>query len=497
MSYLVVDCGTSACKAAVVSESGQILALSRRPIRVLRPAPRSAEVEPEALWGQVAAAARAALRKAGGAGRRIEAVGVSAMLGTVFLGRGGRPLAPALIWMDNRAAAEAEEIRRRIPEALLYAKTGRRVSPELLAPRLMWLAKHRPAIHRRTRAVIGLKDEIVRRLTGAVQTDSTHLDYSLLFNIRARRLDGDVLAELGIDGDLFPIPRLATDMAGALTPQAASALGLAAGLPVISGSSDGTTAMYGGGVLLDGAAVLVTGSTEVLMAAVDRPVEDPSCTLTVNTALSPGRFLAGGAMGLAGGALQHFQGLLGASVPALERRMRRLPPGCEGLLVFPGLEGERAPYWMAHVTGGMAGLGLRHRPEHVLRAAMEGAAFRTGRLLSLMRGFGLPVARVHVTGGYAGIGLWNQIRADIFGVEVVCAGAPEATALGTAMFCRAAMDGSLSLSDIARRWLTFGRRFRPHAARHAAYRALAGIFDDFIQATAESYRRLASVAHVP
>jgi sugar (pentulose or hexulose) kinase len=343
MSYLAIDCGTSACKAAVVTREGRIVALARRPVRLHRPGRLCAEMDPEEVWAAVAGAGRAALRQAPQYRRRIAAVGVSTLLGYVCLDRFERPLAPAMIWMDNRAVAEAEEIRRRIGDKTLHARSGRRVSPELLAPKLMWLKRRRPGIHRRTRTVIGLKDEMVRRLTGAVGTDCAHLDYSLLFDIRRGRIDAGLAAELGIDPALFPPPRRAAEAAGGLLPEAAARLGLPAGIPVVRGSSDGTTAMYGGGVLAPGTAVLVAGTTDVLMTAAAAPVRDRSRSLTVNTGMVPGMWLAGGAMGLSGGAVRHIEHLVRRRMRPLAEKIGRLPPGAEGLLMLPGLSGSARP----------------------------------------------------------------------------------------------------------------------------------------------------------
>jgi len=493
MSFLVIDCGTSACKAAVVDEDGKILAWSRRPIRVDRPGQFCAEIDSEKLWAVVQAAARAALHMTPATLRRIAAVGASALLGYVFLDRRRRPLGPAVIWMDNRATAEAEEIRRRIPEEVMYAKTGRRVSPELLAPKLMWFSHRRPGIVRRIRSVIGLKDDMVRRLTGAVQTDVAHLDYSMLFNIHEGRLDTDILGALGINPEWLPEPHRATDVAGFLTSEAAHELGLKAGLPVISGSSDGTTAMYGGGVLNEGVAVLVTGTTEVLMTASSRAVEDPDRILTVNTGMVPGIYLAGGAMGLAGGALQHLERLLSVTVRSLRRRIRRLPPGSDGLLVLPGLTGERSPYWVEYVTGAMAGLTVKHRPEHVFRAAMEAAAFRARRLTEQLRACGLSPARLHVTGGYADLDVWNRIRADVLGLDVLRPKTAEATSLGTAMFCKAGLEGPGTLRDLTRNWIKIGGRYRPNLQLTEEYRVRAELFDEYVRSMAGFCRRLSQV----
>jgi xylulokinase len=490
MAFLVIDCGTSACKVAVVSGNGGILAWSRRPVRVQQPGPLRAEVDPDALWTTMLAAARTALRQVPAGRRQIEAVGVSALLGYVFLDRFNRPLGPAIIWMDNRAGAEADEIRRRIPEKTVYRQTGRRVSPELLAPKLMWLAREQPGMYRRLRAVIGLKDEMVRRLTGAVGTDRSHLDYSLLFDIRKGRIDADIAAALGIDPGVFPEPQRAAEVAGRLAPEAARRIGLPVGLPVICGSSDGTTAMYGGGVLTEGTGVLVTGTTDVLMTACSGWTKDRSCTLTVNSGMVPGIYLAGGAMGLSGGAVQHLERLMRVRMRPLAEKIKRLPPGADGLLMLPGLTGERSPYWMEYATGGMAGLTLRHGHEHVFRAAMEGAALRTACLLNRMQACSIAPTRLHVVGGWADNDVWNRIRADAAGLEVLRPKEIEATALGTAMFCRAAIDPGTLLVDISRQWLRFDRRYRPDPARTEAYRALADLFDDYLHSTTDVFKRL-------
>lgn len=490
MSWLAIDCGTSGCKAAVVDEGGRITALARRPVRVRQPGRLMAEMDPDEVWAAVSGACRSVLRRAPGARKRIEALGVSTLLGYLWLDRSNRPLGPALIWMDNRAGAEADEIRRRIPEQTVFRRTGRRISPELLAPKLMWLKRRQPGTFRRLRTVIGLKDEMVRRLTGAVATDFAHLDYSLVFDVRKGKIDPELAAAAGIDTDWFPAPRRASEVAGRLTPEAARRLGLPAGLPVVCGSSDGTTAMYGGGVLLEGAAVLVAGTTDVLMTAAPGWVRDPSRTLTVNTGMAPGVYLAGGAMGLSGGTLGHLERLMRRRLRPLAEKIDRLPPGAEGLLMLPGLTGERSPFWMAQAAGALAGLTLRHGPEHLFRAALEGAALRTALLLERMRACGLAPTRLQVVGGWADAAVWNRIRADAAGLEAAVPEAAEATLLGTAMFCRAALDPGLSLREISRRWIRFTRRFRPDPRRTAAYSKIAGLFEDYLHATEAVARKL-------
>lgn len=480
MSYLVVDIGTSHCRAAVVAETGEVLSQSRAPIE-LRMGPGSAvEVDTDHVWGQVKRVVSEELHKHPRGS--FHAVGVSSMLGYVLLDGDDRPLMPAIIWMDNRAGEEAREILDRFTEEELYRKTRRRLSPELLAPKLLWLSKHRPDLFARTRRVIGLKDEIVRRLTGSVVTDVAHLNYTLLFNIERGELDPELLDGLGIAPDLFPAARLATEIAGGVSDDAAQETGLDPSIPVIVGSSDGTTAMYGAGALEEGRAALVSGTTDVLMMSVSSPLRDPTRTLSVNTGMAPGMFLAGGAMGLSGGALQHVAGLLKEPVEQYEVRIAGLGPGAGGLLFFPGLSGERAPYWKSSFTGGVLGLTLDHKAEHLFRAVMEGTALRLLKLLRVMESNGARPTSLNVVGGCSRMDVWNQIRADVTGLEVVRLKEAEATVLGTAIFCKTAVGAGGTLAETARERIVAEKKYLPNREATLRYGELFELFDAGVQA---------------
>lgn len=297
MSYLAIDCGTSACRAARISESGRLISETRVPVQVRTPRSDAAEMDCDRLWVAVRMAVRTETEKHGVAD--IRAVGVSALLGWVFLDREDRPMGPAMIWMDRRGAEDVSRLNVRFTETGLYDRTGRRPAVEHLAPKLMWLKRRDPERASRVRQVIGLKDDIVRRLTGRVGTDPIHLDYTLLRDPRRGKLVDEVLRFVGISPDLLPVPERPNHVAGETLPDTDT--GLPAGLPVIRGTVDGSTAMFGAGVSLPGRAVLVSGTTDVLMMQAFEGVADPERTVTVNTGVEDGNFLAGGATGLSGG----------------------------------------------------------------------------------------------------------------------------------------------------------------------------------------------------
>ncbi len=486
MKFLVVDCGTSICRAATVSEEGEILSHSSTPMSVCLMPPAAAEADTEFLWAAVKKVVRAETERYGANG--FSAVGVSGMLGYVFLDEHDRPVMPAVIWMDNRASVEADELVAAMGAERIHAITGRRVTPELLAPKLLWFRKHAPKILKRIRRIIGLKDEVVRRLTGVVGTDVTHLNYTLAYNVYESCLDRDILAAVGADERLFPAPRSAVDVAGRVHDAAARETGLAPGTPVAAGSTDGTTAMYGGGVLTRGTGVLVSGTTDVLMMRSDGPVRDASGVLSVNNGVLPGTFLAGGAMGLSGGTIRRLEELLSVPFAGLLEKIAAVEPGAGGLLFIPGLTGERSPSWANHVKGSIAGLSLEHGPEHLYRAALEGMNWRVTELLRVLADNGMVPVEMNTVGGLSTFDEVNRIRADMTGLTWVRPRVTEATCLGTAMFCRVAVDPGVSLEQVTEEWLKPEATFRPDPKAVDRYRSLKDRYRRYFEAIEPSFR---------
>ena len=498
MNFLVVDCGTSGCRAAVVSSKGRLLSQSKIPITVIRTCRDTAELDLNHLWAQVRAVIKKEVKKHSPSS--FACLGISAMLGWVFLDDQAKPLMPAITYMDNRASGEAKKILELIPLNEIFAKSGRRPSPFLLAPNLLWLAENVPDTYLRIHKVIGLKDEMVHRLTGELQTDPSHLNYSMFFNVRESRLDPEILKFLGVDSYIFPPCGLPSHIAGHIREGVAKELDLPKGLPVVTGSSDGTAAMYGGGILQNGTAVLVSGSTDVLMTRSDTYPDDPEHILTVNTGPSPGTFLIGGPLGFSGATLSYLTQLFQQDAKKLNRAAASIGPAGPELLFSPGLEGEKAPFWMEHVRGGIVGLTLHHRPCHIYRAAMEGCAFRLKKLLMVMDQAGLRPRAINIVGGGATIEAWNQMRADITGIEIRKLNIAEATCMGTAMFCSQALSPQASMEELASEWIRIENRYFPDEAKASYYREAVSLFEEYIRnagALAEQIERLKTQTAAP
>ena len=203
-----------------------------------------------------------------------------------------------------------------------------------------------------------------------------------------------------------------------------------------------------------------------------------------------GAYLVGGPLGLSGGCLQYFEQLLQTSAARLEKKITNLPPGSDGLLVLPGLTGERSPYWKEFLTGAIAGLTPNHKSEHYLRAVMEGCAFRVLKLLDILSQNQLHPRTLNLVGGGANLDVWNQIRSDICGLEIQKPLATEATCLGTALFCMAGLDKSRTLAEISGAWIKVAKRFKPDPKRTRRYKKLSHLFESYIETNTGVYQGL-------
>ena len=496
MNYLIVDYGTSSCRASLVSsDSGKIIVSCRKETSVLT-VNKSAEIDTDTAWDSVLSVIRHISDN--NAAAEISAVGISSLLGWVFLNKNNTPVQNSIIWMDTRKSAAFETSIKKNSSAV-YKKTGRKLSNELLVSKWAWLLENSPETAESAVKIISLKDEFIRRLTGEIITDIAHLDYTMLWNIKQNNIDSDMLEIANIKPGMTAPALYPYQQAGFVSGEAAAATGLKQGTPVIAGSIDGTTAMYGGGMAETGKAVLVSGTTDVLMTLTSEYLPDnPGCSdvLTVNNGMVPGTFAAGGSTGTSGGALLRIVNLFDGELENLIDQASGITPGAEGLLFSAGLSGERAPYWDPDITGGLFGLRMNHKPGHIIRALLEGTAFRLRRLADELFILTGKPENLFVLGGGSEIECWNSIKADISGIPLCRPAETEATTIGTAMFCDCFIRNSSDLEKVSKKWIKSGTDYSVDFEKHEIYSRLFRIFEGFIEQNKENYAVLGRFARM-
>ncbi|HEV7128443.1 MAG TPA: xylulokinase, partial [Ktedonobacterales bacterium] len=419
---LGLDISTTGAKALVIDSAGAVLASGTTPIALSTPRPLWSEQDPAEWWQASIASIRQALGQPGVDGSRIAAVGLTGQMhGLVLLDAAGEVLRPAILWNDQRTAAQCDEIRARLGRARLIALTGNDALTGFTAPKLLWVREHEPEVYARARHVLLPKDYLRLRLTGAYATDVADGSGTLLVDPRARDWSEELLAALEIPRAWLPPVFEGQQVTGRVSAVAAALTGLPAGIPVVAGAGDQAAGAVGVGAVEPGVVSVVLGTSGVVFAPTATPLIEPEGRLHAFCHALPNRWHLMGVMLSAAGSLQWYHDTLapGISFAELLKEAELAPAGADGLVFLPYLSGERTPYADPLARGAFVGLTVRHRRGHLTRAVLEGVAFGLRDSFDLLRAAGLErVAQVRISGGGARSRLWRQIVASVLGVAV-------------------------------------------------------------------------------
>lgn len=399
-----LDIGTSGVKGVAIDPDGGLLATASAEYPLSRPHPGWSEQEPEDWWR---ASQDVLARLPDGP------VGLSGQMhGLVVLGADGSVLRPAILWNDQRTAAETAEIEERVGLARLIELTGNRALTGFTAPKLLWLRRHEPELYARIRHVLLPKDYVRYRLTGERAIDAADASGTLLFDVSRRVWSEEVCAALEIPLEWLPPAHESTEVAGA-GDQAAAALGV--------------------GIARPGPVSVVLGTSGVVFAALPSYVCDPEARLHVFCHAVPETWHAMGVMLSAAGSAEWLRGVLGGGLAELDGEAERRRPGAEGLLFAPYLAGERTPYPDPDARGAFTGLSARHDRGALWRAMLEGVAFGLRDSLELLRELGAAPESGRVSGGGARSELWLRIVASVLGLPLDLTESEQGSAFGAAL----------------------------------------------------------------
>jgi xylulokinase len=376
------------------------------------------------------------LRDTGISAEQVVGVGLTGQMhGLVLLDDAGEVLRPAILWNDQRTAAECAEITRAVGAERVLAITGNPVLPGFTAPKLVWVRKHEPEVYARVAHVLLPKDYVRYRLTGAFATDVSDAAGMSLLDVGARDWSAEMLAALDIPRAWLPEVTESPVVSAHLSAEGARETGLREGTPVVAGAGDNAAAAVGTGIVAPGLVSASLGTSGVLFAPLAEYRPEPAGRLHAFCHAVPGQWHLMGVMLSAAGSLRWFRDALAPGTPfdQLVAEAEAVRPGAEGLLFLPYLSGERTPYPDPDARGAFVGLSLVHSRPHMTRAVLEGVAFGLRDSLELMKSLGLDVRTVRAQGGGARSPLWRQILADVLGAEVAVPEAAEGAALGAAL----------------------------------------------------------------
>ncbi|HUG53683.1 MAG TPA: xylulokinase [Vicinamibacteria bacterium] len=474
--FLGIDVSTTGAKALLVDERGAVVAGATSPLTVSTPRPLWSEQDPQEWWTAVCLSVRRVLEEAK-APAEVAAVGLTGQMhGLVLLDASRRVLRPAILWNDQRTAAECDEIRERMGgREQLVRVTGNDALTGFTAPKILWVRAHEPDVYARASLVLLPKDYVRLRLTGAAAMDKADGSGTLLFDLAARDWSEEVLRALEIPREWLPPTYEGPEVTGTVSAEAAVATGLAAGTPVMAGGGDQAAGAVGAGAVSPGVVSLTLGTSGVVFATTEGALVEPEGRLHAFCHAVPGTWHLMGVTLAAAGSLQWYRDTCAPDQPfdALVAEAEEAPPGAEGLLFLPYLSGERTPYPDPLARGAFVGLTTRHRRAHLTRAVLEGVAFSMRDCMGLFAQAGLrSVRQVRVAGGGARSALWRRIVASALGVELVTVNSTEGAAFGAALLAGVGAGAWADVRSACEAAIAVTGRDRPEPEWQRAYEAL-------------------------
>ncbi|RGE20501.1 xylulokinase [Leucobacter sp. wl10] len=485
---LGVDIGTSGCKTVAVDERGVVVASTMRDYPLYSERPGWSEQDPLDWWNATREGIAALVGELGGA--EIAGVGLSGQMhGLVALDDAGRVLRRAILWNDQRCAAECELITAELGGLdALVSLTNNRMLPGFTGGKVRWFRDHEPELYAKMTRLCLPKDYLRYRLTGLLVTDESDASGTGFFDPRTRSWVPEVVEACGATPSMLPRIAGSTEQTGAVLDDIAHELGLPRGVPVFGGGGDAVIQTTSMGIIAPGDVGITLGTAGIVAASTDFCPDNAGARVQVSVGNAPGAWHIMGVSLAAAGAFQWFgeivaqyAGLERPDFDALTELAAAAPPGSGGLLFLPYLNGERSPHVAPDATAAFVGLTRTHGAPHLARAVIEGAVLNLRRILEEFDELGVPCARIVASGGASRSPLWVQILADVCDREVVTlAAGAEGGAFGAAL---AAGVGAGLWSDYEQVFAEVEKiaRVRPDPDRAGrydrVYRVHAGLFE--------------------
>jgi len=485
---LGVDIGTSSSKGVLATPAGEVLATAERPHELSLPRPGHAEHDAESIWwADFTAICRELGERAPAPPAAVCVSGIGPCL--LAADAGGRPLRPAILYgIDTRATAEIEELTERYGAEAIATRGGSLLSTQAVGPKLLWLQHNEPEVWSATARMLMASSFAVLRLTGEYVLDHHSASQcDPLYDLGAGAWAEDWASEIAPG---LALPRLVwpAEVAGTVTPEAAAATGLPAGIPVAAGTIDAWAEAASAGVQAPGDTMLMYGTTMFIVAVQEQARTHP--VLWATTGVLPGTHCLAGGMATSG-ALTGWLRRIAGDLPyeQLVAEAGKVPAGSSGLVVLPYFAGERTPIFDPAARGAVLGLTLSHGRGHLYRALLEGTAYGVRHNLEALDEAGAAARRLVAVGGGTRGGLWTRIVSDVTGRPQEIPAQTIGAAYGDALFAGLAAG----LVDVEAEWNPIHGTVEPDAAAGVLYDELYAIYRDLYPATAPHAHALAAI----
>ncbi|MCC0021913.1 MAG: xylulokinase [Nitratireductor sp.] len=459
--FIGIDIGTSAVKVVVISSEGRELASASSPLSLQTPRRNWCEQQPETWWEATLTACAELRSGKPDAWAAARAIGLSGQMhGAVMLGGELEVLRPAILWNDGRSMAQCKAMEARMPE--IGSICGVPAMPGMTAPKILWMKENEPDTYSGIRHILLPKDFVRLRLTGELATDMADAAGTMWLD-EANRAWSDSLCSVSATNPAW-LPRLleGPEISGQLSKEAASALGLPAGIPVAAGGGDASTGAMGIGAVHDGDAFISLGTSGQLFVCSSAFQPNAASAVHAFAHCVPGRWSVIAAMLNGASPMQWFAGVARTEIAELLKAAQsedgRIP------YFLPYLTGERTPHNDAEIRGGFLGLEPATSNAAMMHAVVDSIAYTFCDARDAIEAAGREITSPAAIGGGARSDFVLQTMSDALGIPISrYKGAETGPALGAARLGMIA-SGAATVAEAAVK-PDVDRIFEPDLAR--------------------------------
>ena len=504
MKYVIgIDLGTSATKTILVDQSGSIIASAAMSYPMYQPDNGWAEQDPLDWKRAALQTVKEVVERSGADPEDVVSIGLSGQMhGLVMLDDNNEILRRSIIWCDQRASAQVDEMRSLMPEEKWIEITANPPIAGWTAAKILWVREHEKELFDRCRHILLPKDYVRFVLTGIFASDVSDGSGMQLMDVRNRCWSGEVLDILGISRSLLGDLHESVDVIGNLLPEAAQACGLTTGTVVVAGASDNACAALGTGIVREGQAFTSIGTSAIVYTHLDQYRSVPEGGLHLCCCAVPGCWHTMGGPQSAGLSMEWFREKFCGDLAVKAREenreffdyatdmVRKIPAGSERLIYLPFLMGERTPHLNAWYRGGLVGLNVIHSQAHVLRAIMEGVAFCLQDCNVMLKELGVQVTMMRACGGGSKSPVWRQILADVFETDIHTLAQEEGPAFGAAVLAGVGAGVYPSVEEACDAFIRENEITCHDGETSAVYRKYHKIYDHVYEGLKDSLREL-------
>lgn len=478
-AYVIgIDIGTQGTKAALFNEDMELLCTAFEESRLISPKPGTVWQEPEEIFSSCANTIKELLEKSGVSGADIAGIGIDGqMAGIMGIDESGEASTYFDSWLDMRCGCYMNEMRDRAGKRVI-ALSGGPVT-YIHGPKILWWKNEQPEAYAKTAKFVLPQAYVVGKMTGLKAADAyfdyTHLHFSCFADTANKRWSQELLDTFDVSADKMPRIISPFDVVGKTTKEFAAISGLAEGVPVVAGCGDTAASTFGSGMFRRNMVLDCAGTASVLCSVVDSYVPDTEFeTLTMMRSPIDGLFLPLAYINGGGMCMRWFRDTLSgdpaASYKELDAEAQNVQPGSEGITFIPHFSGRVLPN-NPFLKGSYLGMDFKHTRGHMFRSVMEAVAYEYKYYLSVLRKLypSDSFDDMITIGGGAKSSLFNQIKADVMGVNVTTFEMGETALLGSAVIAGCGVGLLSDYEKPIERVMRKGDEFRPDRQAYEQY----------------------------